>query len=220
MPDFKEILQLSGPNLIAGSFTAIQDELTPWAASQSRFPERDLNAISLHRQLEHAAVDAVMDRMPGGLATAKIVHNANGKPELRAYKKGSLSIAHHTEGDTCFVVVAFNTEVVGCDIEAERPQLKRIANRFLNPVELETTGDGLDGLCAIWAAKEAVFKAFGPGLDFREDINVEWHGPEDAVHRGLTVTLHEKPLQFAARRFHRIQGPALWLVVGPLRGIT
>lgn len=220
MPDFKAILQLSGPNLIAGSFTAMQDELAAWAVSQSRFPERDLNAFSLHRQLEHAAVDAAMERLPGGLASAEIVHNADGKPEFKASEKGCLSIAHHTEGETCYVVVAHGDVAIGCDIEAERPQLIRIANRFLNPAELETTGDGLDGLCAIWAAKEAVFKAFGPGLDFREDIKVKWRGPENAVHRGLSVTLRDEPLQFSASRHHRQEGSALWVVVGPVVQLT
>jgi len=216
MPDFKEILQVPGSNLIVGLFSAAQDELVTWSGSQSRFPERDLTEYSLHRQLEHAAVDAAMERMPSGLAEAAIAHNADGKPEFTHSELGFLSVAHHTEDDTCFVVVATGGEAVGCDIEAERPQLKRIANRFLNPAELDTTGDALEGLCAIWAAKEAVFKAFGPGLDFREDIGVEWHGPEEAVHRGLTVTLRDESLQFSARRHHRLEGPALWVVFGPV----
>ena len=216
MPEFKEILQVQVPNLIVGSFSAQQDELAAWASSQNRFPARVLAEFSAHRQLEHAAVDAAMERMPGRLAQASIVHNADGKPEFMDSELGFLSIAHHTREGICYVAVTSSQRAVGCDIEAERPQLKGIAERFLSLDEIDDVGDALDGLCALWAAKESVFKALGPGLDFRKDIQVKWHGSDEAIRNGLAVSLRDQTFQLKLCRIQPEQGPSMWAVFGPV----
>jgi len=216
MPEFKEILQVQMPNLIVGSFSAQQDELAAWASSQHRFPARVLAEFAAHRQLEHAAVDAAMERMPGRLAQASIVHNADGKPEFMDSELGFLSIAHHTREGICYVAVTSSQRAVGCDIEAERPQLKGIAERFLSLDEIDDVGDALDGLCALWAAKESVFKALGPGLDFRKEIRVKWRGPDEAILDGLAVSLRDQTFQLKSCKVQPEEGPSMWVVFGPV----
>ena len=88
---------------------------------------------------------------------------------------GHMSLSHGGH-HACAVFHAF--AAVGVDVEGPRPQLQRIAGKFLHTEErafLEgTTSDW--GLRMAWGAKEAVYKAAKtPGLVFAEDIRIlQW----------------------------------------------
>lgn len=90
-------------------------------------------------------------------------------------KEGHLSLSHGGQ-HACAVFHPYAP--VGVDVEGPRPQLQRIAGKFLHPEErafLEgTTSDW--GLRIAWGAKEAVYKAaMTPGLAFAEDIRIlQW----------------------------------------------
>jgi nicotinamide riboside kinase/4'-phosphopantetheinyl transferase EntD len=90
-------------------------------------------------------------------------------------KEGYLSLSH---GGQHACAVFHRYFAVGVDVEGPRPQLQRIAGKFLHPEERtfleEASSDW--GLRIAWGAKEAVYKAAKtPGLAFAEDIRiVQW----------------------------------------------
>jgi len=97
-------------------------------------------------------------------------------------KEGHLSLSHGGQ-HACAVFHPY--AAVGVDVEGPRPQLQRIAGKFLHAEErafLEgTTSDW--GLRMAWGAKEAVYKAAKtPGLAFAEDIRIlEWASLDQKV---------------------------------------
>ena len=105
-----------------------------------------------------------------------IEHLDNGAPILfeNGVKSGSsISISHtiNNEGIAYSAVVLSKVQSrIGVDIVIKNDsRLARIANRVMSDVEIET-----ERLAEVWACKEAVFKARGPGLDFKNDIKVEF----------------------------------------------
>ena len=79
------------------------------------------------------------------------------------------------------------TFVVGLDVEAERPQLFKIANKFLHPEEkLHIRPDRvLQDLHVYWGAKEALFKIWKKGeVDFSHELRID---PFEATEVGQTT---------------------------------
>lgn len=89
--------------------------------------------------------------------------------------EGHLSLSHGGQ-HACAVYHPYTS--VGVDVEGPRPQLERIAEKFLHPEErafLEGPHSEW-GLRVAWGAKEAVYKAARtPGLAFAGDIRIlQW----------------------------------------------
>lgn len=62
---------------------------------------------------------------------------------------------------------------VGIDIELERPQISRIAKKFLHKKEKEWSDQSISSLTKIWGAKEALYKLHGrTQLIFSEQLQV------------------------------------------------
>ena len=103
------------------------------------------------------------------------INNDYGRPLIlkteEAVASLFLSIAHHSAPGKCFALIALSKHPVGCDIEVERESLRGVATRVMNPEE-GSVDSNLGQLCAVWCVKEAMFKAKGPGLDFRKDLSV------------------------------------------------
>ena len=113
-----------------------------------------------------AARYALEDIRPG--LAAEIQYDGD-RPFVR---EGHLSLSHGGQ-HACAVFHPYAS--VGIDVEGPRPQLQRIAGKFLHPEERtfleEATTDW--GLRMAWGAKEAVYKAAKtPGLAFAEDIRI------------------------------------------------
>ncbi len=99
--------------------------------------------------------------------TEPISYLENGKPYI---KKGpSISISHGSE------IAGFiqSDKTIGLDIQLVTPQLGRIRNKYCHPDELKVASESnneLEYLTLLWSAKEAVFKIYGEGLVFAEQI--------------------------------------------------
>jgi len=225
MPDFEVILESLAPSFSVGALRATPDEVNEWAVHQTRFPQRNVAALPFHRQLEHRAVDLVLHHMTGrtkGQSLAQeVVHDANGKPSFSNEKGTYISIAHHSHGQHCWAAVALSEAPIGCDIESLRSQLQTISKRFLNPDERSSVGDNIEGLCAIWGAKESMFKAFGPSLDFRKDLHVIWTDASTAIEAGMQGTVRQEPGLYKAWRLEgRLETgkqTEFWAVCGPTK---
>lgn len=91
---------------------------------------------------------------------AVIGHAPSGAPFIQG-SPAHISISHCAD---CVVIAVDDCRVVGIDAEVWRPQLLRVACKFLTPAEAARTTSHLDLLCA-WTIKEAVYKAaMIPGL--------------------------------------------------------
>lgn len=95
-------------------------------------------------------------------------HDSQGAPYIATLPETHISLSHCI--DTC--VLAVSGSPIGVDVETLRPQLAKVAHKFLTADESELfdrmTGDlgsKLLYLLKIWTAKEATFKAAKiPGL--------------------------------------------------------
>jgi 4'-phosphopantetheinyl transferase len=125
--------------------------------------------------------------------TEPISYLENGKPYIE--NGPSISISHGSE------VAGFirSDKTIGLDIQLITPQLGRIRNKYCHPDELKVASESnnvLEYLTLLWSAKEAVFKMYGEGLVFAEQIRI---GPIDenrkiakaTVYRGNDSFIHE-----------------------------
>jgi len=115
-----------------------------------------------HRERERKAVSEIVSRVLG--EGAEVEHDLHGAPKVNL-SNVNISVSH----SFTVAAVAFDSvRPVGIDIEQWRPQLRRIAERFLTESELarEVTDDAL---LRAWTAKEATFKVAGvPELMLRD----------------------------------------------------
>jgi len=171
MPEIQILIHSSVPQTIIARVSATDAELANWAMRQTRFPKRVLTALSNHRKLEHCAVDGAMQAFSDNASTASIVHDEHGKPTLLSNEK-CISISHHTQNNSCWVMICLGDHPVGCDIERPRAQLSAIASRFLSDQE-QNNFNTTPTLCCAWGIKESMFKTIGHGVDFRKDLKVD-----------------------------------------------
>lgn len=80
-----------------------------------------------------------------------------GKPHLD-HSSWQLSMSH-AKGYGAAAIHKVNP--VGIDIELARPQISRIARKFLHKEEYEWTDQSVNSLTMIWGAKEALYKLHG-----------------------------------------------------------
>lgn len=105
-----------------------------------------------------------------GYTDTDLFYGANGKPHLKDGKQ--ISITH----SFTFSAVVVSDEVVGIDIEKQRPKITRIASKFIDYEFLyldKTAEDYVNKLTVIWCVKESLYKLYAtPGLSFRENTLV------------------------------------------------
>lgn len=82
-------------------------------------------------------------------------HDADGAPVVEGVDS-YISVSHCSDRA---VLAVRNEGPVGVDIERFRPQLRRIARKFLTDVESAAAPLTDEALLRLWTAKEAVFKA-------------------------------------------------------------
>lgn len=119
------------------------------------------------RQVEFLATRILTEKITGG--KSEIVYQTDGKPTLLNSRK-FISISHSAN-----LVVVFISELnCGVDVETTNRDTDRIAERFLNPSEIENIqkSDQPKLLQLLyWCAKEAVFKCSPQkGVQFNEQI--------------------------------------------------
>ena len=217
MADFTVIFKSLAPLATAGFGTCDEAVVAEWAVVQVRFPNRDVAALPSARQLEHWCVDQAFHAI--GQPDLGITHSAEGKPDSIHRPEVHLSIAHHNTADGCWAAVACSDSAIGIDVEAERgAQLQRIARRFLSAPERAALGTSPAELAAVWAIKECMFKAFGPALDFRTDLAVDWCGMLSAEASGVTGHVRGREGRYHLAQLQRAQGHAtVWVALGPVR---
>lgn len=152
-------------------------ELIVWEITEpisyflSRLPDemKSIPSTNEARNLEWLASRYVLTLL---VPEGKVSKDRSNKPQLLDDIR-YISISH-TLGYAACMVSHFPC---GIDIELDHPRIKKIANKFNLPDELNLINDDekyQTRLYQIWCAKEAMYKAFGlGGIDFREDLWVE-----------------------------------------------
>lgn len=129
--------------------------------------------LSLRRR-ERIAIEALIFEAFGEVLP--LDHLPNGAPALPV--AASISISH-CNGLAALSVGPEGTRI-GIDIETLRPQLQRVAPKFLSPAEMELYNKDLESLTAAWTLTEAAYKAAGiAGLELCTDIRLPLAGERE-----------------------------------------
>ena len=137
------------------------------------FPNRDVTGLSHKRVVEHHAVIASINEQLSH-ENWHLEHEDGGRPKLFVQGQESnlkISISHMQCPEKASYAATIIADVdynIGVDIVYTNDiRIERIANRTMSSDELES-----GCLAEVWALKEAVYKAFGPRVDFKNDIQV------------------------------------------------
>jgi phosphopantetheinyl transferase len=177
--------------------------------------KRQLAAFrSEHRRREWLTVRLLLRTLYPGQPVPVITYSDNGRPSLSDGSR--LSISH----SGTFVTLCWSpTRALGCDLEALRPQIRRLAGKFVNDEERDHLGatPSLEALHLIWGAKESLFKLYGlGGVDFRKDLHVHAFTPLEAGE--LTASMSKPDLNVQVRLQYRFFDGMLlvWTAYPPL----
>lgn len=120
---------------------------------------------SVRRCREYLSWRAVVRRALG--REVEIAYNAVGAPVLVG-RAEHISVSHGA--DRVAVVIADHP--VGVDIERTDRRFERVRSRYLTPVEEQLSSEPLF-LCAVWCAKEALYKLAGDRTcSLRDDLHL------------------------------------------------
>jgi phosphopantetheinyl transferase len=95
----------------------------------------------------------------------ELIYDEYNKPYLNG-SQYKISISHSHQW---LVIAISNAEEIGVDIELVRDKVERIKHKFATDEELEFAGNNHEKLTYLWAAKEAIYKAYGKkAVDFKD----------------------------------------------------
>lgn len=138
------------------------------------------------RRRERRAVEALIREAFG--RDLPLGHSADGAPVLPV--AASISISH-CQGLAALAVGPEGARI-GIDIETLRPQLRRVAPKFLSEAEQRVYGANLEGLVAAWTLTEAAYKAAGiAGLRLTTDIRLPLGGERELYVLGRSFSIVE-----------------------------
>jgi 4'-phosphopantetheinyl transferase len=145
----------------------LDDLLSLFAPSGEDQTILDGNKIE-SKKLEWLSARLALKALVPGLKY-KVYKDQFGKPHLNL--EGLHISISHAKG---FGAAALSsTGPIGIDIEHERPQIHRIAHKFLHESEMPWAGEDITKLTQIWCAKEALYKLHGrTQLIFAEQLKV------------------------------------------------
>lgn len=109
------------------------------------------------KRLEWLAARNALKHLVSPYGQFFLIKDEFGKPHL---DRGDIQVSmSHANGYGAAAIQ--HHKPVGIDIELERPQIKRIAKKFLHEKEKEWCAEEVEDLTKIWGAKEALYKLHG-----------------------------------------------------------
>jgi phosphopantetheinyl transferase len=159
---------------ITESEKTLKQMLPPLNKNETNF----LQSISfVPRRKEWLASRVLIYRLTG--LYPKTGYKDNGQPFVTDCRE-NISISH-TKGYAA--IVLSKNAIPGIDIEYPSDRIRKVSNRFLNPIEKKFIKNPFTEIqiALIWCSKEAIFKTAGiPGLVFKEHIIIS---PFTPVHQ-------------------------------------
>jgi len=121
------------------------------------------------RDLEKSGIQHLLNKLFGS-KTVRLEYTAHNKPFL-AGENLHISISHSHDR---LVILVNQNESTGVDIELLRDKVRNIQHKFLNEEELTFANNDPEKLTVLWAAKEAIYKAYGlKEVEFKKNIFIE-----------------------------------------------
>jgi len=186
MPKLFSIDSPRSTRLAVWSLTETEEELT---LTLSRIEKTQRHRLSqINSPIQRAAFWSLRHLMlEVGLDPLSVYYSPNGRPMV--YHKGWVSLSHTHK----YTALAWNPEVpVGVDVEAQRPQILRIAHKF-SPPKVSPDQHSVEELTDLWCAKEALYKSADvPGISFLHGLEVAPCAP--GMERALGVIHTDKDL--------------------------
>lgn len=140
-----------------------------WSALLSEADQKRFKQLkNPHKRLEFLNTRAALHHLTDG--NIELSYSERGAPKLPGFQ--GISISHNREYSAVIVSDLFP---VAIDLEAFRPQMLQLANRYLSEQETNSImPDNEKVKClACWSAKETLIKMEDdPGLDLRNEIRI------------------------------------------------
>jgi phosphopantetheinyl transferase len=143
----------------------------------------DLKAFSLQqnitvkREQEKAGTRFLLTSLLN-TSNFELAYTEHNKPFLKD-SSVHISISHSHDK---LVIICNTVESTGIDIELVRDKVLSIRHKFLNELESDFVKTDVHKHLAIWAAKEAMYKAYGlKGVDFKEQMSVQNFEGDDLI---------------------------------------
>ena len=133
--------------------------------------EQELEEIKGYKHLQWLAVRKLVHHMSGRQNRMPFVKDEFGKPQL-IESEFEISVSHTDE----FATAIAAPKLVGIDAQHFVQKIERIASKFMTDEEIAALDPEhrLEHMHFYWAAKEAMYKAYGRRkLDFKGDIFVD-----------------------------------------------
>lgn len=185
MPLFKTINVSPTTQILVWKVTESYDELFEKAVLKEKTQIRLNSMKSEMHQRAFLSVRMLLQEV--GISDYDLHYDDFGKPYLEDHRYISITHSHN------FAAIIISDETVGIDIELQREKIIRIADKFVNPTELNRlqrfdTEDYIKKLTVKWGAKEAVFKIRNEkGISFKDHIKV---GAFEMTDKKTNTELH------------------------------
>ena len=177
MPLYKTINYNSTTQILVWEITESLGELLGNVVLKEKTQLR-LNAMKSEMH-QRAFLSVRMLLQEVGYTDFELHYDEFGKPYFNDGKHVSITHSHH------FSAIIISDETVGIDIELQREKIIRIADKFVNKIELNRlrrfdAEDYIKKLTVKWGAKEAIFKIRNEkGISFKDHIQVNTFEIED-----------------------------------------
>jgi phosphopantetheinyl transferase len=177
MPLYKTINYNSTTQILVWEITESLGELLGNVVLKEKTQLR-LNAMKSEMH-QRAFLSVRMLLQEVGYTDFELHYDEFGKPYFNDGKHVSITHSHH------FSAIIISDETVGIDIEMQREKIIRIADKFVNKIELNRlrrfdAEDYIKKLTVKWGAKEAIFKIRNEkGISFKDHIQVNTFEIED-----------------------------------------
>ena len=168
MPLYKTITPNSQTIVKIWKITEFYDDLIQTVKLKPKSLQRVLRMKSGIHQCGFLSVRRLMAEF--GYSDVELHYDDFGKPYLEDGKYISITLSFN------YSAVIISDNVVGIDIEKQRPIITKVATKFVG-YEFEYLkkehNDYVKELTVIWCAKESLFKLFAtPGLSFKQHVLV------------------------------------------------
>lgn len=170
MPLFKTIDVSPTTQILIWKVTESFDELVERTVLKEKTQLRLSSMKSEMHQRAFLSVRMLLQEV--GISDYDLHYDEFGKPYLDDHRYISITHSHN------FAAIIISEETVGIDMELQREKILRIADKFVNPKELNRlqgfdSEDYIKKLTVKWGAKEAIFKIRNEkGISFKDHIRV------------------------------------------------
>lgn len=146
----------------------------------------EVSSLKGRRKTEWLASRWCWKTLARELQHGPIIKDKHGKPHIQD-SSWHMSISH-THEYTAVIAAPF---LVGIDIQTKVQKITRLADKFLNEIELEQVhlcAFPVEYLHVYWGAKESLYKAWGrKAVDFRTQLSVRSFNLELGATQGYVL---------------------------------